>query len=152
LTFVVVKLWRMYRRRRAAKSSHAHQSNRRNIPLYVIGYAYSLENFSPSTTMHASMPELYDTLYQADREKMQRYYATDHVQCLGEYAILSLAYHYKYGVLPHYLARGGRDEFAVLDNLRHLRTSFFFGLSDFIDLVNRHVELSDAATVFVNSN
>ena len=102
--------------------------------------------------MLTSMPELYDTLYQADREKMERYYATDRVQLLGEYAILSLASYYKYGVLPHYLARGGRHEFAVLDNLRHLRTSFFFGLPDFVDLVNRHVELSDVATVFVNSN
>ena len=98
------------------------------------------------------MPELYDTLYQADRKKMEQYYATNSVSRLGEYAIFSLASHYKYRVMPHLLARGGRQEFAVLDNLRHMRTAFFFGLPDFVDLVNRHVELMDVVIVFVNSN
>ena len=102
--------------------------------------------------MYRSMPELYDTLYQENREKMSEYYTVTRVHKLGEYAILSLANNYKYAVLPHYVVRGGRNEFLVLDTLRHLRTAFFFGLPSFIDLYNQYLELMDVITVFINSN
>ena len=102
--------------------------------------------------MYHSMPELYDTLYQENRQKMSEYYTVNRVHKLGEYAILSLANNYKYNILPHYLVRGGRSEFLVLDTLRHLRTSFFFGLPSFIDLLNQYLELTDLVIIFINSN
>lgn len=98
------------------------------------------------------IPELYDELYERDQSKMTEYYTVNRVHKLGEYAILCLAKNYKYKVMPHYLVRGGESENVVLDCLRHLRTSFFFGLDDLIDLLNLYIELMDVINVFINNN
>ena len=98
------------------------------------------------------MPELYDNVYSRDHPRALDYYTTNRVYRLGEYAIHSLAENYKYGVLPHYLVRGGQDEFRVLDILRRLRLAYFFDLAEFVDLVNEYIESMGVITCFVNSN
>ena len=102
--------------------------------------------------MYSSMPELYDTVYDSDRKKIHEYYHVNQVNKLGEYAILALARHYKYSVLPHYLVRGGKEPFQVLNILRDLRTSFFFRYQDFLELVNLYIETIDVVLTFINSN
>jgi len=102
--------------------------------------------------MYSGMPELYDTVYEQDREKTKEYYHINQVNRLGEYAILSLAKEYKYTILPHYLVRGGKEAFLILDILRNLRTSFFFGHQEFLELVNLYIEMIDVIVVFINSN
>jgi len=102
--------------------------------------------------MYFGMPELYDTIYESDHEKTRRYYHINEVSTLGEYAILSLAKDYKYNILPHYLVRGGKEAYYVLDILRNLRTSFFFGHQDFLDLVNLYLETTNVIIAFINSN
>ena len=102
--------------------------------------------------MYSGMPELYDTIYEQDREKINQYYHINQVNRLGEYAILSLAKQYKYSILPHYLVRGGKDAFLILDILRDLRTSFFFGRQEFIEMVNLYIEMINVIVVFINSN
>ena len=102
--------------------------------------------------MYSSMPELYDTVYYSDRKKLGEYYHVNQVNKLGEYAILALAKHYKYRVLPHYLVRGGKEPFQVLNILRNLRTSFFFQHQDFLELVNLYIETVDVIATFIDSN
>ena len=98
------------------------------------------------------MPELYDTIYERDQEKAKQYYHINKVSRLGEYAILSLAKQYKYDVLPHYIVRGGKEAFLILDILRNLRVSFFFGHQDFIEILNLYIETINIIIVFINSN
>ena len=98
------------------------------------------------------MPELYDNIYSKDHSRALDYYRVNRVYRLGEYAIHSLAENYKYRILPHYLVRGGRDEFQVLDILRHLRLAYFFELIEFIDLVNKYIETTNTIICFINSN
>ena len=98
------------------------------------------------------MPELYDTIYESDQEKLREYYNVNRVNKLGEYAILSLAKHYKYNVLPHYLVRGGKEPFQIIRILRNLRTSFFFKHQDFIELINLYIEMIGVIVAFINSN
>ena len=100
------------------------------------------------------LPELYDLVYSQNQERLAEYYRPNRVFSLGEYAIHSLGQHYKYQLLPHFIARGGHgeDRWAVLNILRALRVALFFGRTEFIDLLNELCDSVQAVETFIGSN
>jgi hypothetical protein len=100
------------------------------------------------------LPELYDVVYSNDQAKISEYYRPNRVFTLGEYAILSLGEHYKYELLPHFVARGGHgeDRWSVLNILRSLRVALFFERIEFIDLLRDLCEALQVVETFVEAN
>ena len=99
-------------------------------------------------------PELYDLVYSSDRERSSEYYRVNRVFSLGEYAILSLGNHYKYGILPHFIVRGGQGEsrWHILNILRELRVALFFDTGNFHSLYDELCEAFSVVQTFIFEN